>query len=89
MNKGARCTEPGSATNARGAQHAPRRAGPAYRAPVVGSYDRTTGTVRYGDPRTSRPTSRPISPAGGAAGALIGEESWRWLLRPAPGGGDR
>ena len=43
MDENARCTEPASQSNARGAQNAPRRAGPSYRAPVVGSYDRGTG----------------------------------------------
>jgi phospholipid/cholesterol/gamma-HCH transport system substrate-binding protein len=35
MNENARCTEPASQSNARGSQHAPQRAGAAYRAPVA------------------------------------------------------
>ena len=53
MNEDARCTEPASQSNARGAQNTPRRAGPSYRAPVVGSYDRGTGKLKYTDPNPS------------------------------------
>ena len=49
MNEDARCTEPATQSNARGAQHAPRRAGAAYRAPVVASFDPETGKVAWGD----------------------------------------
>jgi phospholipid/cholesterol/gamma-HCH transport system substrate-binding protein len=75
MNTGARCTEPASQSNARGAQNTPRRAGPSYRAPVVGSYDRSTGKLTY----TDRNPSGDVTYTGGAA-ALMGEESWKWLL---------
>jgi phospholipid/cholesterol/gamma-HCH transport system substrate-binding protein len=75
MNTGARCTEPASQSNARGAQNTPRRAGPSYRAPVVGSYDRATGKLTY----TDRNPSGDVTYTGGAA-ALMGEESWKWLL---------
>jgi phospholipid/cholesterol/gamma-HCH transport system substrate-binding protein len=75
MDMDARCTEPPSKSSARGAQNTPRRAGPSYRAPVVGSYDRTTGEFRYTD---TSPTGN-ITYTGGAA-ALMGEDSWKWLL---------
>ena len=75
MDEDARCTEPPSQTNARGAQNTPRRAGPSYRAPVVGSYDRGTGKLTY----TDRNPSGDVTYTGGAA-ALMGEESWKWLL---------
>jgi len=75
MNTGARCTEPAGQSNARGAQNTPRRAGPSYRAPVVGSYDRATGKLTY----TDRNPSGDVTYTGGAA-ALMGEESWKWLL---------
>ena len=74
MNTRARCTEPQTVSSARGAQHAPRsRAGAAYRAPVVATYDRDSGKVEYADqlPR--------VSYDGGAA-ATLGKESWQWLL---------
>lgn len=74
MDMDARCTEPQSQSNARGAQHAPR-AGAAYRAPVVGTYDRRTGTVQY----TDASPSAAIGYTGGAA-SVFGEESWKWLL---------
>jgi phospholipid/cholesterol/gamma-HCH transport system substrate-binding protein len=75
MNVNAHCAEPQSVTNARGAQHAPRRAGTAYRAPVIGAYDAETGTFTY----TDRNPSDSVSYTGGAA-AMFGQESWKWLL---------
>jgi phospholipid/cholesterol/gamma-HCH transport system substrate-binding protein len=80
MNMNARCTEAQSATNARGAQWAPRRAPAAYRAPVLGSYDRSTGTFRYAD------AGDQVTYTGGAA-ALMGEQSWKWLLLGPLSGG--
>ena len=75
MDMDARCTEPASKSSARGAQNTPRRAGPSYRAPVVGSYDRQTGKFAFTDTNPSG----DITYTGGAA-ALMGEESWKWLL---------
>lgn len=74
MNEDARCTEPQAQTNARGSQNAPR-AGTAYRAPVVATYDSTTGAVNY----TDQNPSDSITYTGGAA-SVFGEESWKWLL---------
>ena len=80
MNEDARCTEPASTSNARGGQHAPGRAAPAYRAPVVGSYDRESKTVELGDDVPN------VTYSGGAA-LTFGEESWKWLLLgPLTGG---
>lgn len=66
----AHCAEPASRTNARGAAHAPR-AGAAYRAPVVATYDPETGELAWTDQ----------APAGsqGLAPAALGTDSWRWL----------
>jgi phospholipid/cholesterol/gamma-HCH transport system substrate-binding protein len=75
MNVNARCSEPQGTSNARGAQHTPRRAGPAYRAPVIGAYDAETGTVTY----TDRSPSDSVSYTGGAV-QMFGQESWKWLL---------
>jgi phospholipid/cholesterol/gamma-HCH transport system substrate-binding protein len=75
MNTSSHCSEPASTSNARGAQNTPRRAGPAYRAPVIGAYDRRTGKVRF----TSQNPSGNITYTGGAAG-LMGADSWKWLL---------
>ena len=75
MNTGARCAEPAGQTNARGSQNTPRRAGPAYRAPIVGTYDRSTGKLTY----TDRNPSGDVTYTGGAA-TLMGEDSWKWLL---------
>lgn len=76
MNTKAHCAEPQGQSNARGAQWAPRGRAPAsYRAPVVGAYDPTTGTFTY----TTKNPSAAVSYTGGAA-ALMGKESWKWLL---------
>ena len=58
MDMDAHCAEPAAQSNARGAQHAPQRAGAAYRSPVVASYDpdsrprRLVRRLRRGVPRT-------------------------------------
>jgi phospholipid/cholesterol/gamma-HCH transport system substrate-binding protein len=75
MNTKVRCTEPAGTTNARGAQHAPGRAGAAYRAPVVGTYDRATKKVTFGSARRAG----RVTYTGGAA-ALMGKDSWKWML---------
>jgi phospholipid/cholesterol/gamma-HCH transport system substrate-binding protein len=75
MNVRAGCTEPGSQSDPRGAQHAPgNRPGAAYRVPVA-SYDPTTKRLTWG----SRVPSRLADP-GSPAPASLGEETWKWLL---------
>jgi phospholipid/cholesterol/gamma-HCH transport system substrate-binding protein len=76
MNENAHCAEPPSQSNARGAQNAPSRAGAAYRAPVVASYDPASEHVKWFD-RPGQQYHEPLSwdpPAG------YGGESWQWLL---------
>ncbi|MBB6627283.1 MCE family protein [Nocardioides sp. KIGAM211] len=77
MNENARCSEPPSVTNARGAQNAPR-AGASYRAPAIASYDPASGKLTWGgkvDPSLASP--------GTAAPLTLGEDSWKWLyLQP-------
>ncbi len=76
MNMNARCTEPASQSDARGAQHAPsNRPAAAYRTPVA-SYDPATGRLRWGL-RHLKPT---LMDPGSPAPATLGEESWKWLL---------
>jgi phospholipid/cholesterol/gamma-HCH transport system substrate-binding protein len=76
MATGAHCSEPQSQSDPRGAEWAPRgRAGAAYRAPVVGTYDESTGKVTY----TDHNPSDAVTYTGGAA-SIMGEESWKWLL---------
>jgi phospholipid/cholesterol/gamma-HCH transport system substrate-binding protein len=68
MNEDARCTEPATKTNARGAQHAPQR--------VAATYDQATGKLTWGGDDT-------LSQAGSLAPRALGEESWKWLyLQP-------
>ncbi len=74
MNEDARCTEPPTVSNPRGAQNAPPRAGAAYRSPVVASYDPDSGQLSWGkvDPALEAP--------GSVAPRSLGEESWKWLF---------
>jgi phospholipid/cholesterol/gamma-HCH transport system substrate-binding protein len=71
MNVDARCTEPQSQSNARGAQNAPSY----NRSPVVAKYDPETGTLT---PTSSAPGAN-IHDVGGQQ-QLLGEDSWKWLL---------
>jgi phospholipid/cholesterol/gamma-HCH transport system substrate-binding protein len=73
MDMDARCTEPPSKTNTRGAQNAPR-AGAAYRSdtgPSVATYDLQTGQLTWGE---------EPAPAEDGAGSLYGADSWESLL---------
>ena len=74
MDSDARCAEPASQSNARGAQNV-QRAGAAYRAPVVASYDPATKKLTWGDK-----VDPDLSQPGRAAPATLGEESWKWLF---------
>ena len=77
MDMTARCAEPPTQSNARGAQNV-HRAGPAYRAPVVASYDPSTKKLTWGDK-----VDPDLSSPGRAAPATLGQESWKWLyLQP-------
>jgi phospholipid/cholesterol/gamma-HCH transport system substrate-binding protein len=75
MNMNAHCAEPPAQSNARGAQNAPQRAGAAYRAPVIGTYDQGTGRFRWGSAE-----SGGFSTPGTLAPRTLGEESWKWLF---------
>ncbi len=73
MNVNARCTEPPTMSNARGAQNL-GRAGADYRAPIA-SYDPETDRLRWGsrvDPALAQP--------GTLAPPTFGEDSWKWLF---------
>jgi phospholipid/cholesterol/gamma-HCH transport system substrate-binding protein len=76
MNMKAHCAEPAAQSNARGAQHAPQRAGSAYRAPVVASYDTDTEKLNWLD----RPGETFQEPPSWTPPAGYGGESWQWLL---------
>jgi len=96
MNTDARCTEPASESNARGAQNIPlNRAAPGYDAPVVGSYDEQTGRFAWGDPaqraavdaadgadgaQGEQDEAAALAPTGSVAPPTLGEESWKWLF---------
>jgi phospholipid/cholesterol/gamma-HCH transport system substrate-binding protein len=75
MNEKAHCSEPGSKSNARGAQHAPNRAPASYRAPVVATYDEASGKVTW----TDEDPAASVSYTGGAFDSF-GRDSWKSLL---------
>lgn len=74
MNEDARCTEPPSASNPRGAQNAPKRVAPGS-LPDLGTYDGSTGEFRY----AGEQSATEVTYTGGAS-ASFGKESWKWLL---------
>jgi phospholipid/cholesterol/gamma-HCH transport system substrate-binding protein len=74
MNMSARCAEPAAQSNPRGAQHAPR-AGANYRAPVLASYDPSTGKLHWGSKIPGG-----LDNPGTVAPSSLGEESWKWLF---------
>ena len=59
MNVGARCDEPATQSNARGAQNAPRAATSYADSPVVASYDPETGKLTWGDPTATATAGFP------------------------------
>jgi phospholipid/cholesterol/gamma-HCH transport system substrate-binding protein len=74
MNTNAGCTEPPGSSNPRGVQNL-HRAGAAYRAPVVATYDPERGRLRWGD-HVPAAQAQP----GSLAPASFGEDSWKWLF---------
>ena len=81
MNEGARCTEPPTKSNARGAQNiqAPRAATGWGAADVA--VDPETGEVVWGRDRVQR-----LLGASAEAPATLGEDTWKWLyLQPLVG----
>lgn len=84
MNEKARCDEPPTVTNARGAHtvYDRFRAPADYDAPVVASYDPDSGRLTWGD-RVPGSQSSP----GTVAPSTLGKESWKWLyLQPLASG---
>jgi len=73
MNEDARCSEPPSASNSRGAQNAPERVAPAS-VPELGTYDESTGEFTY----AGQKPDTEVTYTGGAS--TFGKESWKWLL---------
>jgi phospholipid/cholesterol/gamma-HCH transport system substrate-binding protein len=74
MDMNARCEEPPTVSNARGAQNAPR-VGTLYDSPVVATFDPETGELRWGDDAAS-----DMASTGTVAPQTLGEESWKWLF---------
>ncbi len=77
MNFQARCTEPPTQSNARGAQNIPR-APASYRSPVVATWDEQTQALTWGDEQV-----RTLSAPGSVAPRSLGKDTWKWLyLQP-------
>ena len=77
MNEDARCTEPASKTNPRGAQHAPRAA-TGFANDDIATYDPATGKVTWTDQVPAGEESTYVP-----APESLGTDSWRWLyLQP-------
>jgi phospholipid/cholesterol/gamma-HCH transport system substrate-binding protein len=76
MNTGARCSEPITESNPRGAQNLDRPApgGTGDDAPVVAAYDSATGSLEWGDPRAASTSAGTDSTAG--------KDTWKWLYLP-------
>lgn len=84
MNVDARCTDPPTVSNPRGAQNLPPRAATGYTRPDA-FYDPSTGKVTYPDVSDPTPTA-PWEDAGTVAPRSLGKESWKWLyLQPMTG----
>ena len=76
MDTTSRCAEAASQSDARGSQNTPSgRAAPSYRAPVVASYDRSTGKVTW----TDEDPEASVIYTGGAYDSF-GKDSWKSLL---------
>jgi phospholipid/cholesterol/gamma-HCH transport system substrate-binding protein len=69
----ARCTEPPTKSNARGAQNAPRAA-TSYSSPIVARFDPETGKLTWTRHAADLQTTGTVTPQ------VSGEESWKWLL---------
>lgn len=76
MNEDARCEEPPTVSNARGAQNIyPRPAASYDPSSVVASFDPDTGDLTWGE----RPPAA-LSAPGSVAPPTLGKESWKWLF---------
>ena len=77
MNFQARCTEPPTQSNARGAQNI-SRAPADYRSPVVATWDEQKQALTWGDEQV-----RTLSAPGSVAPRSLGKDTWKWLyLQP-------
>ncbi|MFT4011778.1 MAG: MCE family protein, partial [Nocardioidaceae bacterium] len=80
MNTDARCTEAASKSNARGLQNL-KRAAPLGDAPVVASYDESTGELSWGDPADAGANGdTTTATTGSVAPQTLGKDTWKWLF---------
>ena len=73
MDEDARCAEPPTQSNPRGAQNLPRAATEYSDDDVVASFDPATGELVWGKPDAA------LSAPGSVAPATLGKDSWKWL----------
>lgn len=79
MNVNARCAEPASESNPRGAQHAPAQHRPGFGSPVA-TYDATTGDLTWAGSADGARTDASANTE------LFGKDAWKWMLvQPAMG----
>jgi phospholipid/cholesterol/gamma-HCH transport system substrate-binding protein len=83
MNDDARCLDPPTKSNSRGAQNLPR-VGTATARPDA-FFDADTGKLTFTDPTDADPVA-PWASGGTVAPRSLGKESWKWLyLQPMTG----
>jgi phospholipid/cholesterol/gamma-HCH transport system substrate-binding protein len=83
LNDDARCLDPPSVSNPRGAQNLPRVGTSTARPDAF--FDPETGKVTYTDPTDADPVA-PWASGGTVAPPSLGKESWKWLyLQPMTG----
>lgn len=76
MNEDARCTEPATTSNPRGAQNlGANRAGTGYVDAPVAAYDPETGETTWGAEEVAE-----LMPVGTVAPRTLGKDSWKWLF---------
>ena len=73
MDEDARCEEPPTVSNARGAQNLPRAATEFGGEEIVASYDPETGSLTWGKPDAALTSPGTVAPA------TLGKDSWKWL----------
>jgi phospholipid/cholesterol/gamma-HCH transport system substrate-binding protein len=77
MNEDARCTEPPTKSNPRGAQNLPsaNRVATSYAGPSVASFDPDTGKLTWGTEAAAK-----LESTSSLAPRTLGKESWKWLF---------
>lgn len=75
VNEDARCTEPPTMSNPRGAQNLPRRVAAEYAGDPIAAFDPESGALTWGSEEVAA-----LESAGSVAPRTLGEDSWKWLF---------